>query len=161
MTASEVVRAYLQESGLRWEEQGSGGFSVELPGERKLATPCSVSAGDHSLVVNAFVARRPDENHDRVHRWLLERNAKLPGIAFTIDPAGDIYLVGRIPIHAVTAAELDRLLGAVLDAADSSFNSILEMGFAEAIQREWRWRLSRGESTRNLEAFEHLRPREE
>ncbi len=37
--------------------------------------------------------------------------------------------------------------------ADESFNTILELGFSSAIRKEWEWRISRGESTRNLEAF--------
>jgi hypothetical protein len=158
MTPTDVVREYLAATGAPWQESAPGAFSVELPGERKLTTACSLAVRDHSLVVNAFVARCPDENHDAVHRWLLERNARLPGIAFAVDQAGDIYLVARLPLHAVTPDELDRLLGAVLDTADTSFNTILEMGFASSIQREWAWRLDRGESTRNLAAFERLRP---
>jgi len=157
---ADVVRSHLAEAGQPWDETAAGVFSVELPGERKLKTSCSLAVGDHSLVVNAFVARCPDENQARVHRWLLERNARLSGVAFAVDHVGDIYLVGRLPLHAVTEAELDRLLGVVLEAADSSFNPILEMGFASSIRREWQWRLSRGESTRNLAAFEHLRPGE-
>jgi hypothetical protein len=47
-------------------------------------------------------------------------------------------------------------LGSVLEYADGSFNTILELGFASAIRREWEWRISRGESTANLEAFKHL-----
>lgn len=156
--ATEIVREHLTGSGVEWVESSPGRFSVELPGERKLKTSCSLAVREHSLVVNAFVARHPDENPDGVHRWLLERNARLSGVAFAVDAAGDIYLVGRLPVHAVTPAELDRLLGVVLDAADSSFNPILDLGFAESIRREWRWRLARGESTRNLASFEHLRP---
>ena len=49
--------------------------------------------------------------------------------------------------------ELDRLLGSVLTYADESFNTILELGFATSIRKEWAWRNLRGESTRNLEAF--------
>jgi hypothetical protein len=49
--------------------------------------------------------------------------------------------------------ELDRLLGAVLSYADESFNTILELGFASSIRKEWAWRNLRGESTANLEAF--------
>ncbi|WP_245951196.1 YbjN domain-containing protein [Phytoactinopolyspora halophila] len=158
MTATDIIREYLATTGQPWNETAPGAFSVELPGERKLKTACSLAVRDHSLVVNAFVARCPDENHERVHRWLLERNARLPGIAFAVDQAGDIYLVGRLPLEAVTHDGLDRLLGAVLDAADSSFNTILDMGFADSIRREWAWRLARGESTRNLDAFAHLRP---
>ncbi|MGH8823063.1 MAG: YbjN domain-containing protein [Jiangellaceae bacterium] len=156
--ATAVVHDHLAASGVPWEESAPGRFSVELPGERKLKTSCSLAVREHSLVVNAFVARRPDENHAGVHRWLLERNARLSGVAFAVDGSGDIYLVGRLPLHAVTPEELDRLLGVVLDAADTSFNTILELGFAGSIRREWEWRLARGESTRNLEAFEHLRP---
>ena len=33
---------------------------------------------------------------------------------------------------------------------------LLELGFADAIRREWAWRVSRGESLANLEAFKHL-----
>lgn len=157
-TPADVVRAHLIESGLAFDESAPGVFSVELPGERKLKTACSLAVRDHSLVVNAFVARRPDENEVGVYRWLLERNGRLPGIAFSVDGAGDIYLVGRLPVAAITADTVDALLGAVLDTADSSFNMILELGFAESIRAEWRWRLSRGEPTRNLAAFEHLRP---
>ena len=58
----------------------------------------------------------------------------------------------------VARAELDRVLGAVLTYADESFNTILELGFASSIRKEWQWRESRGESTRNLDAFKHLRP---
>jgi hypothetical protein len=53
---------------------------------------------------------------------------------------------------------LDQVMGAVLAEADGSFNHILELGFRSSIEREWRWRLSRGEPTANLAAFEHLRP---
>ena len=103
--------------------------------------------------MHAFVARQPDENHERVYRWLLERNLKMFGVAFAVDAVGDIYLDGRLPLAAVTADEIDRLLGAVLTYADESFNTILELGFATSIRREWEWRKSRGESTRNLDAF--------
>ena len=156
--AMATVREHLAGTGAEWVETSPGRYSVELPGDRKLKTSCGLAVREHSLIVNAFVARRPDENHSAVHRWLLERNARLSGIAFAVDSAGDIYLVGRLPLHAVTPAELDRVLGVVLDAADSSFNTILELGFAESIRREWTWRLARRESTRNLAAFEHLRP---
>ena len=106
--------------------------------------------------MNAFVARHPDENHEAVYRWLLERNQRMYAVAFAVDHLGDIYLVGHLPLTAVTPEELDRVLGSVLEYADNAFNPILELGFASAIRREWQWRLSRGESTANLTAFAHL-----
>ena len=151
--AIACVRSVLGDSDLEWEELSDGVFSVTLPGERKLKTPCRLDVGQHSFAVHAFVARHPDENHERVYRWLLERNLRLFGVAFAVDHHGDIYLDGRLPLSSVSADEIDRLLGAVLSYADESFNTILELGFGTSIRREWEWRLARGESTANLEAF--------
>jgi hypothetical protein len=155
--AAEIEQA-LHEAEAEYESPAEGHYVVSLPGTRKLSTACSLLLGDHTLSVNAFVVRSADENHEGVFRWLLERNAKLAGIAFAIDHLGDVYLVGRLPLGAVTAAEVDRVLGTVLEAADNSFNTLLELGFASSIRREWEWRLKRGEPTFNLAAFERLRP---
>ena len=151
--AATTVREALAATDLPWSDLGGGRFTVDLPGERKLRTTCRLEVGAQALAVHAFVARRPDENHERVYRWLLERNLRLYGVAFAVDHAGDIHLDGRLPLAAVTPEEVDRLLGAVLTYADESFNTILELGFATSIRREYAWRLSRGESTRNLAAF--------
>lgn len=157
-SARDVVLGVLEQSELAFVEHKPGVFEVTLPGEKKLQTACRLEVGKHALGVHAFVARHPDENHEGVYRWLLEKNLKLFGVAFAVDSAGDIYLDGRVPLHAVTPDEVDRILGAVLTYSDESFNTILELGFASSIRKEWQWREARGESTRNLEAFKHLRP---
>ncbi|MBC3843561.1 YbjN domain-containing protein [Streptacidiphilus sp. 4-A2] len=154
--ALTVLRAALDDSGLDWEQPDQYTLVAALPGTRKLSTTCSLRVGEHTLSVNAFVVRRPDENHEGFYRWLLERNTRVYGLAYAIDRLGDVYLVGRLPLAAVTAPEVDRLLGSVLTNADEPFNTLLELGFASAIKREWQWRVSRGESTRNLEAFARL-----
>ncbi|MFD3972440.1 YbjN domain-containing protein [Streptomyces cyaneofuscatus] len=154
--AARVIEATLDGAGLAWESPAPGTYVVTLPGTRKLSTTCSLIVGNHSLSVNAFVVRHPDENDAEVHRWLLERNLRLFGVSYAIDSLGDIYLAGRLPLAVVTPEELDRLLGVVLEAADDSFNTLLELGFASSIRKEHAWRVSRGESTRNLDAFSHL-----
>ena len=152
-TAAQTLRSVFTEQGLEWREIEQGIFTVVLPGEKKLQTPCRFDVGTHALGVHAFVARHPDENHERVYRWMLERNLKMYGVAFAVDHLGDIYLDGRLPLSSVTAEEMDRLLGSVLSYSDDSFNTILELGFSTSIRKEWDWRRSRGESTRNLDAF--------
>lgn len=157
-TAVDVVRAYLAANEIEHEERTREGvegasFSLTLPGEKKLQTAVRLDVGAHALGVHAFVCRNPDENHARVYRWLLERNLRMYAVSFAVDHAGDIYLEARLPLSAVEPDELDRVLGSVLANADESFNAILELGFATSIRKEWEWRTSRGESTRNLEAF--------
>lgn len=156
--AAAAIEAALRGTEAAYERPADNHYVVSLPGTRKLSTTCSLLIGDHTLSLNAFVVRAPDENHAGVYRWLLERNAKLSGIAFALDRLGDVYLVGRVPLAAVTEAQVDQLLGSVLDAADSGFDPLLQLGFADSIRREWAWRIKRGESTANLAAFERLRP---
>ena len=44
----------------------------------------------------------------------------------------------------------------MLTYADESFDPMLEIGFGSAIRREWAWRVKRGESLANLQAFAHF-----
>jgi len=153
VAAAQVVRDYLADAEVGHREIAEGVFTVELPGEKKLQTPVRLDVGPHALGVHAFVCRAPDEEHETVYRWLLQKNLRTFGVAFALDRLGDIYLDARLPLAVVAPDELDRLLGSVLSVADSSFNAILELGFATSIRKEWEWRRLRGESTRNLEAF--------
>ena len=151
-----IIEEFLDSHDLEYEKKNSDTYLVTLPGEKKLQTHCALIVGGHSLSINAFVIRRPDDNEAAVHAWCLAKNATLYGVAFAINELHDIFLVGRLPLSAVTDREIDRLVGAVLQVSDSSFNPLLELGFANAIRREWAWRISRGESLANLEAFHHL-----
>jgi hypothetical protein len=148
-----TIQGALDAAEIAYESPGVGQFFVTLPGTHKLATHCWLVLGRHALLVEAFVCRKPDENAEEFYRFMLRRNARLYAVAFCLDDAGDVYLVGRLPLHAVTAEEVDRLLGSVLEYADGSFDRLLELGFATSIRREWAWRKDRGESMANLQAF--------
>ena len=151
--ALAALRQVFSDSELEYTEISPTSLMVELPGEKKLKTPCRFDVGRHALEVHAFVCRKPDENFEGVYRWLLERNMKMYAVSFGLDSMGDIYLDARLPLAAASTEEIDRLLGSVLEYADGSFNTILELGFASSIRKEWEWRVSRGEPIRNLEAF--------
>ncbi|MFE0255529.1 YbjN domain-containing protein [Streptomyces sp. NPDC059010] len=156
---AQVVEGALKDADLEWESPAPGNYVVKLPGTHKLSTTVSLIVGRHSLSLNAFVIRHPDENEPGVHRWLLERNLKLYGVSYAVDRLGDVYVTAKLPLAAVTPDDIDRLLGQVLEAADGAFNTLLELGFASAIRKEYEWRVARGESTRNLDAFTHLTQR--
>jgi hypothetical protein len=154
--ARALIKSTLDGHGVEWEPTGEWSMVVTLPGTHKLKTLCNLVVGDHSLRIEAFVMRQPDENRLELWTYLLQRNARQYGVAFSIDAVGDIYLTGRVPLAAVTGDEIDRLLGVVLTYADESFDTMLEIGFGSAIRREWAWRVSRGESLANLRAFAHF-----
>jgi hypothetical protein len=151
--AEAAIEQALAGLGLVPERPQPGSFLVRLPGQHKLATMTWLIVSTHSLHVEAFFCRQPDEEHARFYRFLLERNGQLYGVHFALDPQGDVYLVGRLPLASVTADEVDRLLGCVLSYSDENFNQALSIGFASSIRREWAWRVKRGESLANLAAF--------
>ena len=150
---ARTVREWLAGNEIEVREDRPGVFSFSLLGTHKLQTPVRLDVGPHALGVHAFVCRNPDENHEAVYRWLLEKNLRMYAVAFAVDTDGDIYLDARLPLASVTHDELDRLMGSVLTYADESFNPLLELGFATAIRKEWEWRRSTGQPTHNLEAF--------
>ncbi|MEU4542312.1 MULTISPECIES: YbjN domain-containing protein [Nonomuraea] len=149
----DVLEAALKSAEVSFEEPRPGAFLVKLPGQHKLATMTWLIVGDQALHVEAFFCRQPDENHAEFYKWLLGKNGGMYGVHFAVDPVGDVYLVGRVPLAAISEEELDRLLGCVLTYADEWFDRALELGFASSIRREWEWRAKRGESLANLRAF--------
>jgi len=154
--AADAVEAALKSLELSYETPRPGAFLVKLQGQHKLATMTWLVAGEHSLGVEAFFCRQPDENHAAFYRFLLERNGRMYGVHFSLDPVGDVYLTGKLPLSSVSEPDIDRLLGCVLSYSDENFDAALELGFGSAIRREWAWRVNRGESLANLQALPRL-----
>jgi hypothetical protein len=148
-----AIEAALTEREIAFDRVRDDAFVVDLPGERRLKTACWLTIGEHALTIDAFVVRKPDENHEAFYRYLLQHNARSYVVSWSIDATGDVYLTGRLPLTAVNADELDRVLGTVLDYADNSFNELLKLGFGSSIRREWAWRTKNELPTMNLAAF--------
>jgi hypothetical protein len=153
---ARAVEAALAGLDLPFESPQPGAYLVRLEGQHRLATMTWLIVGTHSLHVEAFFCRQPDENHAAFYRFLLERSGRMYGVHFALDPVGDVYLVGRLPLASISADEIDRLLGCVLSYSDENFDPALKLGFASSIRREWAWRVKRGESLANLRAFAAL-----
>ncbi len=150
----EVIETAVREAGLDHQRVGEDAVVVALPGEKRLKTACWLTVGAHALEIHAFVVRKPEENREELYGFLLQRNPRQYAVFWGIDALGDIYLTGKLPLSAITAEELDRVFGSVLEYADGLFNRLLELGFGSSIRREWAWRVKNGESLANLKAFE-------
>ena len=147
-----LVKGALDELEVGYERTDEGSFLVRLEGEHKLATMTWLVVGDHTLLVEAFFMRCPDDKAP-TYEFLLERNARAYGVHFTVDSLGDIWLVGHVPLAAVTPDEIDRLLACVLTYSDGNFDQAIKLGFAEAIRQEqaWRAKIAAEESTGRLD----------
>ena len=152
--AVAALAAYADDAGIAHEPGAREGEVVlTLPGERKLKTVVSVLVRERYTSVSAFVIRNADENHAAFYRFLLRRSMRLPFLGYAVDEAGDVYVRGQVPTAALDGQLLDHLMGAVLEGADEPFNDLLVLGFLTSMKKEWAWRVSRGESLANLEAF--------
>jgi Putative bacterial sensory transduction regulator len=154
--AADALAGALASLDVEFESPRPGACLVALRGEHKLATMTWLIAGEHSLHVEAFFCRQPDENHAAFYRFLLERGGRMYGVHFALDRTGDVYLVGRLPLSAITPDEIDRVLGCVLSYADDNFDQALMLGFASSIRKEFAWRVKRGESLANLRPFARI-----
>ncbi len=144
--AVAAVAGFLAEAGLDAERLGDGRWFVRLAGERKLGIGVHLAVGDRTLRVESFFMRAPEEQRERLYRDLLLRQATSYVLRFTLDEAGDVFLIGQLPLRAVTPEEVDRIVGTVLDVADTAYLPAVEIGFASSIAAEkaWRARLAEG-----------------
>ena len=141
--ASAAVERWLAANDVDGERDGER-WMVMLRGERKRTVAVTMSLGDHTLIAQSFFMRAPDEDAAAVYELLLRRNLRSYTLRFALHPDGDVLLVGVLPLEAVTADEIDRMLGQLLAVADATFDEALRRGFADYIAREQAWRSSTG-----------------
>jgi Putative bacterial sensory transduction regulator len=145
--ALEAVAGFLADTGLAAERLEDGSWFVRLAGERKLGIGAHLVVGDRTLRVESFFMRAPEEQHARLYRDLLLRQASSYVLRFTLDEAGDLFVVGQVPLRAVTVEEVDRVLGTLLELADAAYLPAVEIGFASSVaaERAWRARIAQGQ----------------
>ena len=80
-----VVAVALTETGIEYHRRDTGQFLAMLAGTQRLRTHCWLVVREHAMFVQAFVCRKPDEEHEAVYRFLLQRNARLYGVHYMLD----------------------------------------------------------------------------
>ncbi|QBI20256.1 YbjN domain-containing protein [Egibacter rhizosphaerae] len=142
----DVVAAWVdaQPEDLQATRVSPTGWDLMLAGDHKRTIPVHLELGEHTLTLQSFFMRAPDENAEELYEYLLRRNLRTYALRFALHPDGDVLLVGVLPHTAVTHEELDRLVGQLLTAADEAFVHALRTGFASYIEREQEWRARSG-----------------
>jgi hypothetical protein len=147
VAARAAIEAFLVETGLSAERLDEGRWFLVLAGERKLGIGVHLQVGDRTLRVESFFMRAPEEQHGRLFRDLLLRQASSYVLRFTLDENGDLFVVGQVPLLAITTEEVDRIVGSILELCDTAYLSSVEIGFASSLaaERAWRARVAAGE----------------
>lgn len=114
----------------RAEEPDLRRWYIRLAGEEKSTFTVWLTLRQRTLHYETYVMPAAEENHERFYEHLLRRNQRFNGAAFTIGDEDAIYLVGQLPVQAVTDDELDRILGSLYAYTEQCFRPALRIAFA-------------------------------
>lgn len=89
----------------------------------------SVSAGERTVDLRAFLMRGPDRAHEEVYRRLLRRNLLTREWRFALDRDGDVFVLADVPMEGLDADVLDGLLGLLATTIDEVYEPVLRTGF--------------------------------
>lgn len=109
---------------------GEPRWYVRMIGDDKDFITVWLTLGQRTLRYETYVMPAPEEHQDEVMEMLLRRNDQLVGAHFSIGQEDAVYLRGEVPDTALSADELDRVLGTVYVAVESSFRGLLRLAFA-------------------------------
>lgn len=102
---------------------------VRVRGEEKDVFTIWFDLHQRTLRYETYVLPAPVADPAGLYEYLLRRNQDQYGAAFAIGAEDALYLVGRLPVEAVTEAELDRILGSLWTYTERSFRTAVRLAF--------------------------------
>lgn len=112
------------------DDTGVRRWFARLAGDDKEFTTVWIRLGQRALHLETYVMPAPEENERDFYEFLLRKNRQTHGLAFAIGEEDAIFLVGQLPLDAVTEGHLDRLLGSFWEYVERWFRTGLRIGFA-------------------------------
>ena len=116
--------------GVERGEPGERRWYVRVEGDDKDVYSVWFTLGQRTLHYETYFMPAPEENREACFAHLLRRNAKLYGVAFSVGAEDAVYLAGQLANEAVSADELDRILGTIYATVELCFRAALRIGFA-------------------------------
>jgi len=107
---------------------------VRMHGEDKAVITVWLTLRERTLHYETYFMPAPEEDVARCWEYLLRLNARLYAMRFAIGDEDAVYLVGQLPLKAVDAAELDRIVGAAYAYTEQYFRTALAIGFASRLR---------------------------
>ena len=112
---------------------GEPRWFVRMIGDDKDFITVWLTLGQRTVRYETYVMPAPEQNRAAVMEILLRRNDQLIGVHFSIGQEDAVYLRGEIPDTALSADELDRVLGTVYVTVEDNFRALLELAFASRL----------------------------
>jgi putative sensory transduction regulator len=126
---TDRVQSVLDEAGLEVRRHGPRTWAVAVPLSSRGPLGVTLTAGERTLAMRAFLMRGPDRAHEDVYRRLLRRNLGGRVWRFALDDAGDVHVAGDVPLDGLDADALDGVLGLLAALVDEVYEPVLRAGF--------------------------------
>lgn len=134
-----VLEAYLREqleeadSVVAVEPDSNNRWMVRLTGQAKDYTTIWFTVGERTLRYESYFMPDPEENHEELYRYLLLKNAGMYSARFSLADDHDVFITGQIPLSAIDADEIDRIVGSIYANTESYFGRAIRIGYASRI----------------------------
>ena len=102
---------------------------IRMRGEDKAVITVWLTLGQRTLQYETYFMPAPEENVEACYAYVLRANARLFTFRFAIGAEDAIYLVGQMPLSALDAAELDRIVGSAYAYSEQYFRPAMRLGF--------------------------------
>jgi hypothetical protein len=103
---------------------------VRMRGEEKAIITVWLTLGQRTLQFETYFMPAPEENVAACYEYLLRASARLFAMRFAIGLEDAVYLVGQMPLPAVDADELDRIIGSAYAYSEQYFRPAMSIGYA-------------------------------
>ncbi len=124
----------LTELAVPFERVEAGAYVVELHGAKRPRTWLWLVAGEQAVQLEAFVMHMiTGADTGRVHAHLLRRNLGLRTVHYATDDVGDLFLVGSLPLEALSDRGLDGVLGEVHDLLEADGPKLQALAYGPAL----------------------------
>ncbi len=118
------------------ERVRDGFWYVRIPGVSRSWIPVEIDVGERSIKLTSHVIIEPEEREAEVYKLLLRHNHRAQGVSFSLDGReGVVCLVTRIRREEVTAEALDAAMGRIVEETETTFRSILQIGFGSRLRK--------------------------
>lgn len=120
----------------RGEDPDTPRWYVRMAGEEKDHITAWLTLGQRTLRYEVYVMPAPEENIPAVYEMALRHNERLVGAHFAIGIEDAIFLRGELPLSALDADELDRIVGTLYATVEHTFPTLIRLGYASRFH--WR-----------------------
>jgi hypothetical protein len=129
VTAATAAAAADPASDIVWAGTHEGKPGIRVRQTCREATTVWFTVGERTVGFEAYLLPAPIFRPADVYRHCLVRAYRSWPASLAIGPDGGLFVIGRIPLGALTETSLDEVIAAVYEVVELSFLPLLDIGY--------------------------------